>query len=534
MKILDCTLRDGGYYNNWDFSHDLIQEYLDVMAELPIDYVEIGFRRYKNEGFLGPCAFSKLSFLNTLDIPVNLKLAVMINATEIMEDSRSVSLSRLSDLFPSSSEVEKIKLVRIACGYEELFTITPALECLRNKGFLVGLNLIQISELTDDEIINSGAFVNAAQPDVFYFADSLGSMTDLDIKNVINLLRVNWDGDIGIHTHDNMGLALKNSLYANNLGVEWVDSTVLGMGRGPGNAKTEELLIEFSEKNNIYLNLASLINLIDVFFSKLKNKYSWGTNVFYYLAAKNSIHPSYIQEMLGAAKYRNDDIYRVIDFLKNTPANRFNHSNLDAALAIDFSDSKGSWSCVDSLSAKTVLILGNGPSVKKYKFSIESFIKKNSPVVIGLNSAELIDESLIDFRACSHPLRILAEADKLARIETPLIMPWNSISKIIQDKLSHKKVFNFGLMIKESTFSFFDKECIAPNYLAFSYVIALSSSGKASQILLAGFDGYQEDEIRQGEMVSVIESYQRALGTVSLKSITPTNYRIPTLSVYGL
>ena len=64
MKILDCTLRDGGYYNNWDFSHDLIQEYLDVMAELPIDYVEIGFRRYKNEGFLGPCAFSKLSFLN--------------------------------------------------------------------------------------------------------------------------------------------------------------------------------------------------------------------------------------------------------------------------------------------------------------------------------------------------------------------------------------------------------------------------------------------------------------------------------------
>jgi 4-hydroxy 2-oxovalerate aldolase len=534
MKILDCTLRDGGYYNNWDFSHDLIQEYLYVMADLPINYVEIGFRRYKNEGFLGPCAFSKLSFLNTLDIPVNLKLAVMINATEIMEDGGSVSSSRLSDLFPSSPEVEKIKLVRIACSYLELFTIKPALEWLRSEGFLVGLNLIQISELTDDEIINSGAFVNAAQPDVFYFADSLGSMTDLDIKNVINLLRVNWDGDIGIHTHDNMGLALKNSLYANNLGVEWVDSTVLGMGRGPGNAKTEELLIEFSEKNNIHLNLVPLINLIDVFFSALKKQYNWGTNAFYYLAAKNSIHPSYIQEMLGAAKYRNDDIYRVIDFLKNTTANRFNRSNIDVALALDFKDSKGSWIPSSVIKGKTVLILGNGPSVMKYKFAIESFVKNNSPVVIGLNSGELIDESLINFRVCSHPLRFLAEADKLAQIETPLVMPWNSISKSVQEKLNFKKVFNFGLMIKEGTFSFFDKECIAPNYLAFSYAIALSRSGQASQILLAGFDGYQDDERRQREMVSVIESYQRLLDGVLLNSITPTNYRIPILSVYGL
>lgn len=534
MKILDCTLRDGGYYNDWDFPHDLIQEYLNVMGNLPIDYVEIGFRRYKNEGFLGPCAFSTLSFLNSLDIPVDLKLAVMVNASEIMEDSKLVSLSRLIHLFPSSLEIEKIKLVRIACSYEELFNITPAVECLKSRGFLVGINLIQITELTDEEIINSGAFIKTVNPEVFYFADSLGAMTDSDIKNVIGLLRINWAGDIGIHAHDNMGIALSNSLYANNLGVEWLDSTVLGMGRGPGNAKTEELLIEFSEQTNNNLNLVPLINLIDCFFSKLKKQYNWGTNVFYYLAAKNAIHPSYIQEMLGAAQYRNDDIYTVIDFLKNTSANRFNHSNIATALAVDFADSEGSWSPVDILSGETVLILGNGPSLSKHKLAIESFIKRQSPVVIGLNSSELIDESLIDFRICSHPVRLLAEAEKLAQIETSLIMPWSSISKTIRDKLICKEVFNFGLMIKEGAFSFFDKECFAPNYLAFSYAIAVSSSGNASQILLAGFDGYLEDEIRQREMASVIEIYERSVDAVPLSSITPTNYQIRTFSVYGL
>ncbi len=533
MKILDCTLRDGGYYNNWDFSHDLIQEYLNVMGNLPINYVEIGFRRYKNEGFLGPCAFSALSFLNTLDVPKKLNLAVMVNASEIMEDNL-VSSSKLFQIFPSSSEVEKIKLVRIACSYQELLNISSAVVWLRSRGYLVGINLIQITELSDDEIINSGAIVKTISPEVFYFADSLGAMNDIDIERVITLLRVYWLGDIGIHAHDNMGIALRNSLYANKLGVEWLDSTVLGMGRGPGNAKTEELLIEYSEQTNTTLNLVPLINLISVFFSKLKTQFNWGTNVFYYLAAKYSIHPSYIQEMLCSSQYRNDDIYTVIDFLKNTSANRFNHSNITTALAVDFTDSKGSWNPVNILSGKTVLILGNGPSLTEHKLAIESFIKRNSPVVIGLNGGELIDESLIDYRICSHPLRLLAEADKLAKIETPLIMPWSSISKTIREKLSCKKVFNFGLMINEGVFSFFDKECVAPNYLAFSYAIALSSSGKSSQILLAGFDGYREDEIRQREMASVIECYERSVDAVPLNSITPTNYQIPIFSVYGL
>ena len=80
--------------------------------------------------------------------------------------------------------------------------------------------------------------------DVFYFADSLGSMDPSQISNLVKIFRKNWNGSLGIHTHDNLGKAIANSLAARNLGVTWLDCTVMGMGRGAGNAQTEYLLIE--------------------------------------------------------------------------------------------------------------------------------------------------------------------------------------------------------------------------------------------------------------------------------------------------
>ena len=84
VKHLDCSLRDGGYYNNWDFKDDLINQYLQVLESIKVDYCEIGFRFYNNKGFKGSCAFSSEEFLSSLKIPKDLKIAIMINANEII------------------------------------------------------------------------------------------------------------------------------------------------------------------------------------------------------------------------------------------------------------------------------------------------------------------------------------------------------------------------------------------------------------------------------------------------------------------
>ena len=84
IKILDCTLRDGGYYNNWDFSIDLINDYLKAMPMAGVDYVELGFRSLYKSTFKGACAYTKDEFLESLKIPKKLKVAVMVNASDLL------------------------------------------------------------------------------------------------------------------------------------------------------------------------------------------------------------------------------------------------------------------------------------------------------------------------------------------------------------------------------------------------------------------------------------------------------------------
>ena len=127
LKILDCTLRDGGYYNNWNFSTNLINKYLKVMSDIKVDYVEIGFRSQEKKEFRGACAYSTDEFLSNLQIPKNLKIAVMINAAELIRNkSEKKNIIALKTLF-KKSKFSKIKLVRIASHFSEIFSY---LKCL--------------------------------------------------------------------------------------------------------------------------------------------------------------------------------------------------------------------------------------------------------------------------------------------------------------------------------------------------------------------------------------------------------------------
>ena len=113
--------------------------------------------------------------------------------------------------------------------------------------------------------------------DVLYFADSLGSMNTSDIEMIYNALKAEWIGDLGIHTHNNKGLALSNSLKLISLGAQWCDSTIMGMGRGAGNVSTEALLMELEFLGHEKLYSRSLSKCLSDF-ENLREKYGWGPN----------------------------------------------------------------------------------------------------------------------------------------------------------------------------------------------------------------------------------------------------------------
>ena len=116
-EVLDCTLRDGGYYNNWDFSLDLVREYLKSISKSGIKIIELGFRSYPSKSFRGSNWYTTENYINSLNIPKSLKIAVMVNASEII-NRKNLEIS-VKKLFVKK-KFSKISLVRVAFHLNEL------------------------------------------------------------------------------------------------------------------------------------------------------------------------------------------------------------------------------------------------------------------------------------------------------------------------------------------------------------------------------------------------------------------------------
>ena len=204
--LLDCTLRDGGYYNDWDFSIDLVHSYLNAMQAISVDYVELGFRSLKNSGFKGAYAYTTDSHINSLSIPDGLKLGVMINAAEFIEYSDDPSAAL--NLMFTAAESSLVSLVRIAARYKELELALYLTHLLKEMGYTVAINLMQATEFSDGDLQQVSKQVSESRPDIFYVADSMGRLQPNEVKRLVQNLKTFWDGAIGIHAHDNLGGAL--------------------------------------------------------------------------------------------------------------------------------------------------------------------------------------------------------------------------------------------------------------------------------------------------------------------------------------
>ncbi|KGG12031.1 MULTISPECIES: aldolase catalytic domain-containing protein [Prochlorococcus] len=531
---LDCTFRDGGYYTKWDFSEYLINNYLSALDAISIDFCEIGFRYFDNNSFKGACAFTTDDFLSSLSIPDSIGIAVMINAADLIPDN-NFSFTRLNKLVPAACKDSPVDLIRIACPADSIHCVKPAFEYLHEAGYKTGCNITQISDQTNQDIEQIGKYLSSSCVDVLYFADSLGSIKPDQIKNIISSFKLYWKGQIGIHAHDNQGLALSNTLQAIKEGVDWVDSTITGIGRGPGNAKTEELILELNSRFGRQTNYVPLLKLINKEFLPLKAKHSWGTNPFYYLAGKYSIHPSYIQSMLSDYRYQEEDILASINYLRDQGGKKFNFTSLNDTRKFYNNKPKGSWSPSLYFKGKDVLLLGTGSKLQLHLKAVESFISRFQPVVLAMNTQTLINNDLIDLRVASHPTRLLADLTSHLHLPQPLVVPLSMLPLDFSSLLHKKEVLDYGIGISQEGFEFHDKYCFIPNSLVISYALAIATSGGAKKIYLAGFDGYASGDTRNDEINQLLEVYKKYQPKVELIAITPSKYKnLMIQSVYGI
>lgn len=523
LFVLDCTFRDGGYYNNWDFPRDLVSRYLNSLKTSKVDVVEIGFRSLPRKEFLGGFAYSSDDFLNSLDIPEGLSIAVMVNAKELLAHSNGVRAA-IDSIF-QEAESSPISLVRVALTLDLLEDSRAIFLRLKELGYIVSLNLMQVNNIFEEQLIKAVSMVKGWNAvDIFYFADSFGNMDLKSVSKVVNVLKKYWGGHIGIHAHDNMGQALANTLAAVDSGVSWLDGTILGMGRGAGNVCMELLLLELKRRNRGSYYPDAIFPIVIEDFKELKNKYKWGPNLLYYLSGVYGIHPTYVQEMLGKARYKTDQIISALEILKNSGSRSYTNQNLMKAMTNIDTPSQGTWEAGGWAKGRNLLILGSGPSLKLYANDITRFILKNNPIVISLNINSYIPSEHITAYAVCHKTRLLLESEKYKTLNKPLIVPVSNIPEIVQEKFTNVDVLDFGMSTQENSFIPYATGCTIPVPIVAAYILALGITSDAENIFLVGFDGYEPSDPRQREMEHVLELYKKHPKAIPVIALTPTTY----------
>ena len=527
INILDCTLRDGGYYNNWNFSLSIVNKYLKTLNKSNIQNIEIGFRSLINDNKVGLTGYSNDSFLSSLKIPKNMNLGIMINSSEFLS-KKSKNKNLIKNFFTKKSK-QKIRFVRLATHLDDILKINNQINWLKKEGYLVAVNIMQISEIKKKNIKKYCNFFKKNRVDIIYLADSLGCLKPNDIEGIYKIFKTHWKGDLGIHAHDNLKLALINSIKALDSGANWIDSTIQGMGRGPGNVKTEELIKRLINQNKYAHETKIINNSITKIFKLLKKKYKWGTNKYYYYSGLKKIHPTYIQEILSNKKNKKKDIFLLIKNLSKLDVKKFNPLNLYFINNFYEKNRYKEFKPKNFFKSKKLLIIGPGESVIKEKNKIQKFIKKDDLDIFYTNTVKNFLNVDKFYRIACHPYRLITDSIFHKKNKDTLILPTTNLPKKIFSNLkkSNKKILNFGLNItKQNYIKINDTRCVLPEPLIIAYSISVGLAGNARKIFLAGFDGYKKDDPYGDKTQEILNIFKNQFKNRFLYSLTKTNYII--------
>lgn len=533
MYILDCTLRDGGYYNNWDFKPEIVDAYLNAMASANIDYVELGLRNFPKVGFDGPFAYTTEAFIQSLNLPEGPKYGVMVDAKTILDSG--MTIEHAVDALFVDAAYSPIVLVRVAAHFHEVDRSEAIIDALRAKGYIVGYNLMQAGG-KPCEVIAQKAQIAASWNglDCLYFADSLGNMDATEVTRIVDAIRTQWQGDIGIHTHNNMAKALDNTLTAKNLGVSWLDATVTGMGRGAGNAQTESLLAVL-DGNDCKYRPSAVYELVIRHFEQMQKDYGWGSSLLYFLGAQNDVHPTYIQNLIANKHYGTEEIVGAINYLSQLEGTTsYNGDVMETAISFDTAKKAvtGSSKLKNKFTEKELLIISNGPSLERYLPAIEAYITERKPIVIALNAITCVTPELIDYYCVSHNSKFLSEHEIYKNLQSPIILPAHRFTDAELHEISNEFV-DYGLNIEPKRFIAENEFCTVPFDLTAAYALALAIHANAKHISLVGVDGYELGDIRQIEMIELFSHFKAAAPELTITALTPTSYPIEQGSIYA-
>lgn len=287
IKVVDCTLRDGGLVNNFAFSEEFVKELYRTNIKAGVDYMEFGYKASKE--IFHKEEYGKWKFCEEEDIR-----AVVGNNDFDLKISVMADVGRTdykNDILKKSDSV--IDMVRTATYIHQIPAAIEMIQDAHEKGYETTVNIMAISKVREDELSKGLEILAESDVDIIYLVDSFGAFYPEQVRRLTDMymnIAEKYNKRIGIHAHNNQQLAFANTIEAVTNGASYLDATVSGMGRGAGNCYMESLLAFL---RNPRYNLVPVMDFVQKQMTAERNKGSiWGYDIPYLLTGVLNCHPS--------------------------------------------------------------------------------------------------------------------------------------------------------------------------------------------------------------------------------------------------
>ncbi len=525
--LLDCTLRDGGYVNDWKFGHDTIVNIFERLVSAGVDIIEVGFlderRPFDFDRSIMPDTASAEKIYGGLDRGKSMVVGMI--------DYGTCGIERIQPC--AESWLDGIRVIFKKNIMKEAFAYCKQ---VKELGYKVFAQAVSITSYTDEELLEFIKLANVVKPYAVSMVDTYGLLHQADLLHVMSVMEEHLDEHIslGYHAHNNFQMGYANAiafLGAKHKRTLVVDGTLYGMGKSAGNAPLELLAMYMNANLDKNYDVSQMLEAIQTGVMDFYRKTPWGYNMFFYVAASNKVHPNYVSYLMNKRTLSITEQNELLSRIEEPKKLLYDGKYIEQ-LYLDYQKSE----CNDErdmaelkrlLAGKNIFVFGPGTSVAKYREEIEAFLAKEKPVVFAINYLPFYQKP--EYIFLSNSQRYLQLSGRIANKENEEIRII-ATSNVTRTRGRFDYKLNYSSLIDEGA------ECPDNSLRMLLKVFEKLETGK---IFLAGFDGYTPDTINYFDVnmeYSFIKEKAEALNdygkkfiaesmkTLSVEFLTPTHY----------
>lgn len=525
IHILDCTLRDGGFVNNWKFGHECIINIMSRLDRANIDIIEVGYLRNSALEDKDSTEFPDTKSIKAL--LGNRKYNSMVVAIIDYGKCGIESISKKDDT--------AIDGIRLTFKKNEVDLALEFAKKIKKLGYKLFLQPVAITDYDAADVISFIEKANFIDPFAVYMVDTYGFMSKYDLVKYFYLFDTSLKDSValGYHSHNNFQLSYSNSVELVELASKReliIDATVFGMGKGAGNLNTELITSYINHNIADKYDVDQVLEIISLYVDEIKRKYGWGYNLRYFLSASTDTHHQYAHYLIEKKTLSIESITSILSKIEGDRRTHYDEAYIELLYNeyqnVSINDQDDIRKLKKQIEGKGILLLGPGGTIRSEKNRIDSFIQEVSPIVIAVNNL-LVDYPL-DYIFVSNSIRYSQIEDEsyYYNINGIKIIATSNISPVaIEPEI---KVNYKNLLVKDGSSEIADNSALM--------LINLLVKIGIKEIYIAGLDGYDDNSeyYKEGialtqDLTSKTKMIQQALkkfdGAIELKFITSSKYK---------